>query len=245
MKEALRRRWIAAVFRRFAGFLYVGQANRDYFEYHGVAERQLFSCPHCVDNERFISQAEEASRQAALWKEELGIPPARKVVLFAGKFEPKKRPLDLIAAFKQAALRDTTLVLVGNGELESELRRAARGRPDIVLAPFQNQTQMPRTYTLADLFVLPSFGNGETWGLAINEAMCMGRPIIVSEHVGCAQDLVHSHRNGLIFPAGSVPALAAALRWERRTDTSLPTRRVVPSCSASAATACSAAARWL
>jgi glycosyltransferase involved in cell wall biosynthesis len=65
---------------------------------------------------------------------------------------------------------------------------------------------------LADLFVLPSFGNGETWGLAVNEAMCMGRPIIVSDHVGCAQDLVHSHRNGLIFPAGNVPALAAALQ---------------------------------
>jgi glycosyltransferase involved in cell wall biosynthesis len=65
---------------------------------------------------------------------------------------------------------------------------------------------------LGDLFVLPSFGSGETWGLAINEAMCMGRPVIVSDHVGCAKDLVQPGRNGLVFPAGNVPALAAALQ---------------------------------
>ena len=226
IKEALRRRWIATVFRRFSAFLYVGQANRDYFRYHGVAERQLFFCPHCVDNDRFMAQAEEASRQAALWKVELGIPPTHKVILFAGKFEPKKRPGDLIAAVKLAKLENTTLLMVGNGELEPELRAAALGPappsqlsafsisafPHIVFAPFQNQTRMPRTYAAADVFVLPSFGRGETWGLAVNEAMCMGRPVIVSDHVGCVQDLVHGHRNGLIFPAGNVPALAAALQ---------------------------------
>jgi glycosyltransferase involved in cell wall biosynthesis len=224
IKEALRRQWIAAVFRRFSAFLYVGQANRDYFKYHGVAEHQLFFCPHCVDNDRFIAQAEEASRQAALWKAELGIPPDHKVVLFAGKFEPKKRPGDLIAAVKLAKLENTTLLMVGNGELEPELRAAALGPappfqlsafsisafPHIIFAPFQNQTLMPRTYAAADVFVLPSLS--ESWGLAVNEAMCMSRPVIVSDHVGCAQDLVHDHRNGLIFPAGNVPALAAALQ---------------------------------
>jgi glycosyltransferase involved in cell wall biosynthesis len=40
----------------------------------------------------------------------------------------------------------------------------------------------------------------------------MGRPVIVSDHVGCAQDLVVPHQNGLIFPAGNVAALASCLR---------------------------------
>jgi glycosyltransferase involved in cell wall biosynthesis len=101
--------------------------------------------------------------------------------------------------------------MVGNGPLEPVMRRAASGMPNIVFVPFQNQSQMPRTYCAADLFVLPSHGGAETWGLSVNEAMCMARPIVVSSHVGCAQDLVHAGRNGLVFPAGNVDALTATL----------------------------------
>jgi glycosyltransferase involved in cell wall biosynthesis len=172
----------------------------------------------------------DAARQALVWKRELGIPDSHRVILFAGKLETKKRPRDLVSAFGQAGQRDTTLLMVGNGELEEELRGKAetlkaemrkrdsrtRGQQQhgarVVFAPFQNQSQMPRTYAAADLFVLPSYGTGETWGLAVNEAMCMGLPVIVSDHVGCAQDLVHPGRNGLVFPAGDVAALAGALR---------------------------------
>ncbi len=71
---------------------------------------------------------------------------------------------------------------------------------------------MPRTYAVADVVVLPSYGIQETWGLAINEAMCLSRPVIVSTHVGCAQDLVQPGQNGLIFPAGDVSALAGCLQ---------------------------------
>src|SRR4029077_15252629 len=77
---------------------------------------------------------------------------------------------------------------------------------------FQNQSEMPRTYAAADLFVLPSYGSEETWGLAINEALCAAKPVIVSNHVGCGPDLVHAFQNGLVFQAGSVDSLADALR---------------------------------
>src|SRR5260221_2231555 len=103
LKQALRKRWIRTVFSRFSAFLYVGQANRAYFSFHGVPERKLFFCPHCVDNQRFFSEAQRARQTAAEWRKELGIEPSRKVILFAGKFEPKKRPDDLIEAFKRAA----------------------------------------------------------------------------------------------------------------------------------------------
>jgi glycosyltransferase involved in cell wall biosynthesis len=212
LRAGLRRQFIALVFRRFAAFLYVGQANRNYFQLHGVAEEKLFFSPHAVDNERFFAQAGTAAAGAQKWKTSLGIAPGQKVVLFAGKFEAKKRPRDLVAAFKLAQLKDTVLLLVGSGELEAELRRDAAGRPDIVFAPFQNQTQMPVIYAAGDVFVLPSYGRSETWGLAVNEAMCLGRPVIVSSHVGCAQDLVKDRQNGLVFQAGDVAALADALR---------------------------------
>jgi len=212
LKQVLRKRWIRAVFSRFSAFLYVGQANRAYFSLHGVPDRKLFFCPHCVDNERFFSAARHARQAAAEWKKELGIEPSRRVVLYAGKFEAKKMPGDLIQAFKRAALKNTALVFVGDGKLGPDLRKSSSGDSNIVFAPFQNQTQMPRAYALADLFVLPSYGNEETWGLSVNEALCMGCPVIVSDHVGCARDLVRPFRNGLVFPAGDIAALANVLR---------------------------------
>jgi glycosyltransferase involved in cell wall biosynthesis len=210
IKEAARRMVIAKIFRRFSAFLYVGQANKAYFHYHRVQPEKLFFAPHAVDNERFIAQAEPARREAALWKQELGIPGDHSVILFAGKFEANKRPLDLLHAFIRANLARVTLLLVGAGPLEPELRQQATGFPAIRFAPFQNQSLMPRTYATADVVILPSFA--ETWGLTINEAMCMARPVIVSSHVGCAEDLVSPNKNGLIFRADDIDDLVACLK---------------------------------
>ncbi|MCU0527092.1 MAG: glycosyltransferase family 4 protein [Elainella sp. Prado103] len=212
LKEQLRRHMIAMIYRRFAAFLYVGKANYGYFRYHQVPPEKLFFSPHAIDNDRFLAQAEMATQQAQTWKQELGIPTNHPVILFAGKFEPKKRPLDLLHAFLQAQLSQVSLLFVGSGSLEAELKADATGHPHIYFAPFQNQSSMPRTYAIADIVVLPSYGSQETWGLSINEAMCLGRPVIVSDHVGCAQDLVQPDKNGLVFPAGNVSALADALR---------------------------------
>jgi glycosyltransferase involved in cell wall biosynthesis len=209
--EAVRRRVIAAIFRRFGAFLHVGSANRAYFEAHGVPASKLFFAPHAVDNARFAAAAAGAATEARAWRSALGIPERHAVVLFAGKLEEKKRPLDLLEAFRRARLADATLFVVGSGPLEPAVRAAARDVPGVVLAPFQNQSLMPRTYACADLFVLPSLGPEESWGLAVNEAMCMGRAAIVSSHVGCGPDLVRPRETGLVFPAGDVDALAAAL----------------------------------
>jgi glycosyltransferase involved in cell wall biosynthesis len=211
-REVIRRKLISHVFRHFSAFIYVGKANYDYFRYHGVPEHRLFRAPHCVENARFFASAAAAVADAAAWKRELGIPPDDAVVLFAGKLESKKRPLDLLSAFSEARLSGTSLLFVGSGPLEQQLRAAARNNPKVFFAPFQNQSSMPRTYAIGDIFVLPSFGKSETWGLAINEAMCMSKPVIVSDHVGCARDLVAPYRNGLVFPAGDVQALARCLQ---------------------------------
>lgn len=210
-KEKLQRQWIASIYRQFSAILYVGKANYQYFAYHGVLPSQMFFSPHAVDNQRFLEQAPNVQQQVQAWKAELGIPAEHRVILFAGKFSQKKCPLDLLNAFLKAKLEQVSLLFVGDGSLKAKLKAIAQQNPHIYFAPFQNQRSMPRTYATGDIFVLPSYGRGETWGLAINEAMCLSRPIIVSDHVGCAQDLLQPSKNGLIFPAGDVAALSAAL----------------------------------
>jgi glycosyltransferase involved in cell wall biosynthesis len=105
------------------------------------------------------------------------------------------------------------LLFVGSGELEAELRAMTGGEigRSVFFAPFQNQSEMPKVYACGDVLVLPSFGSGETWGLAVNEAMSLGKPVIVSSHVGCAEDLVIPGETGWVFPAGQVEALGQVL----------------------------------
>jgi glycosyltransferase involved in cell wall biosynthesis len=76
---------------------------------------------------------------------------------------------------------------------------------------FQNQSLMPVVYQAADLFCLPSKGPGETWGLAVNEAMAAGTPVLVSNKVGCAADLVIPNLTGDIFDSENLSDITQKL----------------------------------
>jgi len=104
------------------------------------------------------------------------------------------------------------LIYVGSGVLEKELRNSAAAAKNIHFLPFQNQSMMPAVYRLGDIFALPSIGPGETWGLAINEAMASARAVIAGSKVGGARDLVRQGLNGWIFQSGDSDALARTLR---------------------------------
>ncbi len=199
------------VYSRPAAFLHVGSANAAYFRHHGVPPDKLFHAPHAVDTDHFAATPERIAA-AATQRAALGIPAEAPVVLFAGKLIPKKRPDLLLASFLRAAVPGAHLVLAGDGELASALRATAAGRKNVHFLPFVNQSAMPARYLLGDVFALPSEGRRETWGLAVNEAMHLGRAAILSNHVGCYPDLIRPNQTGWIFQAGRESELAALLR---------------------------------
>ncbi|MBW7895538.1 MAG: glycosyltransferase family 4 protein [Opitutaceae bacterium] len=206
------KRWLLRIiYGRCAAFLPVGRANADYFRHYGVPDGKLFSAPHCVDQSHFTPNAARLAEAAQL-RASLHIPSNARVVLFAGKLMPKKRPDLLLAAFIQARTPDAHLVFSGEGELLENLKTVAAGNPHIHFLPFANQSAMPARYFLGDVFVLPSEGRHETWGLATNEAMHLQRPVILSDHVGCHTDLLIPGQTGWLFRAGDQAGLAGALR---------------------------------
>lgn len=196
--------------RVFAAALYVGVRSRAYYEYYGFPESRMFFSPHCVDTTRFTNKATLSAR--AQIRSSLGIDHDTKVVLFAGKLVPFKRPLDVIAAAAvlQARGRRIAVMVAGAGELRMQVEQtaAASGIPLYMLG-FCNQSAMPAAYAAADCLVLPSDAR-ETWGLVANEALACGRPIVVSQACGCAPDLADGVA-GKSFRQGDVPALADAL----------------------------------
>ena len=59
-----------------------------------------------------------------------------------------------------------------------------------------------------DVFVLPS--KVEPWGLVVEEALNNGIPVIVSDRVGCAEEIINNS-NGLIFHYNDKNEFVAAI----------------------------------
>jgi len=198
--------------RKFSAYVYIGQANREFYKRHGAADDRLFPSPYCVDNARFSSESKDQGRRVRP-RQRWGIEEDRVCYLFSGKFEAKKHPLELLEAFSTAvdSCGNMHLLMVGDGALRPACQRFAdeRGLP-VTFTGFLNQSEIADAYVAADCLVLPS-DHGETWGLVVNEAMACGRAAIVSDQVGCRQDLVIERRTGLSFPFGNWSELAGRL----------------------------------
>jgi len=172
--------------------------------------------PYAVDNAWFAQRAREAHATRATLQAELQLDPGRPVILFASKLQPRKHCDHLIAAYAKLSRAENAepypyLVIVGDGEERAALEQqaTATGLTSIRFCGFRNQSELPRFFDLATVFVLPS--RHEPWGLIVNEVMNAARPAIVSSDVGCAPDLIADGVNGCIFPVGDIDALAAAL----------------------------------
>lgn len=200
------------LFRFVDKFLYIGKQNYQFYQHHGVAEDKLVFAPYCVDNDTLQRQVASSPGKAAA-RAALQLPEQNFVVLFSGKLIDKKRPLDLVKAFHQAAIPHSTLVLLGDGALMNEIQTFIRthGVANILLPGFVNQSALAPWFFAADIFVLPSV-SGETWGLVNNEAMNFGLPILVSNLVGSAADLVEEGINGYSFEPGNIGQLSTLLQ---------------------------------
>lgn len=209
-KHWARKIFLTWLYRYIDYAFYVGKSNWAYFMAHGVPPYKLIHAPHAIDNYRFGIKPENVAKAAEL-RRQLNIPEDALVFLFAAKFEPKKDPVQLIKAFKAVKQSFTHLILIGNGPLQPEMEKAAAGCSEIHFMPFQNQSMMPVIYQMASIYVLPSLGP-ETWGLAVNEAMAGGKPVIVSDTCGCAEDLVQRGVNGFIFRSGNFESLVEKMQ---------------------------------
>src|SRR6185312_5594722 len=195
----------------------IGTRNAAYWRHYLGEDFPQSPMPYAVDNTYFQRRSEEAREGRAELQAELGLDPARPVILFASKLQARKRCGDLLEAYKglspgEGIEPSPYLVIVGDGDERAELeRRAAEsGLGGIHFCGFKNQSELPRFFDLATVFVLPS--RDEPWGLIVNEVMNAGRAAIVSDEVGCAPDLIRDGVEGCIFPAGDIAALTGALR---------------------------------
>jgi len=175
-----------------------------------IPEEKLFVANHnsfdlSVQNSNDISESPFAAEQ-------------KHTILYFSRIIPRKGLDILIKAFKklESKMGGVRLFIAGDGEFKSVCENLAKElnlRDSTFLGdiPFE---QAASYYAISDVFVLPSClrGQSEGWGLVINEAMSMGKPIITTDAVGAAYDLVKNGVNGYVVKNGDVDDLYSALK---------------------------------
>ena len=221
LKRLGKRAFFAALARSVDAFLPIGTLNRRYYIENGIGEDRLFDMPYAVDNRHFLDGAHKAAAQREHTRAEFALERGRPILLFAAKLIERKRPDLLLEAFARLhdnpAFQYPYLLFAGDGPLRASLEeRAKHLAPGAVrFVGFQSQSDLPRCYDLCDAFVLPSVQ--ESWGLVVNEVMCAGRAVVVSDRVGAGADLVRRGQNGAVFRTDDVDDLTRVLR-EMLTD---------------------------
>jgi glycosyltransferase involved in cell wall biosynthesis len=135
------------------------------------------------------------------------------VVAHVSNLKALKRPLDLVAAAREALRRDPRLVfvVVGDGAMREELEEACRREG--VAGRFRfpgwvEHARMPAYLNLADVVVMPS--EAEARALAYLETQACGRVLLASD-IASAREVVVEGETGLLFATGDASDLAAKL----------------------------------
>jgi len=133
--------------------------------------------------------------------------------LFVGRLIERKGLDVLLDAFTR--LDGGELHIAGDGPLRPTVEAAAARDPRIHLIGHVAGEALVRAYREADVLVVPSLY--EPWGLVVHEGLAYGLPVIATDQVGAADDLIQRDVNGYVVAAGSAEELRGAMaefaRW--------------------------------
>ena len=201
-KEWVKRKFIL---KYFDSGLVGGRSHRPYLATLGIPDEYIWEKGNVVDGKYFACKVAEARGCT----DRSG--PSEASFLFVGRLSPEKNLLRLLEAYREYRLARSggwDLVMVGDGPQREDLQRRAQhmGLKGVRWLGYRQIDELPSCYAQSDALVLPSVS--EPWGLVVNEAMACGLPVLVSDHCGCAVDLVEEGRNGYTFTPDDVGEMA-------------------------------------
>jgi glycosyltransferase involved in cell wall biosynthesis len=190
-----------------------GSPQRRYVRNFGVPNEKVFQANHSsFDYSKFKSMN---------LRQKLNIGNGF-VILYVGRIIEQKGLDILIKAFSmiEQEREDAYLVICGDGNFRGyceSIIKEMQIKHVTFVGWIQEKEKAASFYKTADVFVVPSRivaeeENAEGWGLVINEAMSMGKPVITTDAVGAAEDLVKNGINGYVVKNGEIEELYLALR---------------------------------
>lgn len=202
---------VPRIVRGASGALVTGTLARRSMVSRGAPAERVHVFANTIDAEGFGERADRLAARRPELREELGATADDVVVLSVARLEPEKGLDVLVRAVAEAGDPRLLLVLVGDGPEREPLEKlASELGVRLVLAGDREWERIVEVYAAADVFALLS--EREPWAVVVNEAAACGLPLVLSDRVGAAHDLLRDGQNGTLVPAGDVAAAARALR---------------------------------
>jgi glycosyltransferase involved in cell wall biosynthesis len=209
-RRAIKGTVVPRIVRGAAGALVTGTLARRSMVSRGASPERVHVFANTVDVEGFGEHADRLAARRPRLRKELGIGPEDVVVLSVARLAPEKGLDVLVHAVAEAEDPRLVLVLVGDGPERERLEELARVRGiRLVLTGDREWERIVEVYAAADVFALLS--EREPWAVVVNEAAACGLPLVLSDRVGAAHDLLRDGVNGILVPAGDVDESARAL----------------------------------
>jgi glycosyltransferase involved in cell wall biosynthesis len=190
------------------GAIVYGSSAARYLENRGLPKEKIVVAQNTVDVENMISRRNEWLSRGQAIREQFGCR-SKRIILYVGQISPIKRVDILLQVFQhlRSKFDDVALLIVGEGEQSPALRQYVHAHqiPDTFFAG-EVVDGVEAYFAASDLFVLPGTG-----GLALNQAMASGLPVIATVADGTQEDLIVPGENGYIVPVDDVAALETAM----------------------------------
>jgi glycosyltransferase involved in cell wall biosynthesis/GT2 family glycosyltransferase len=202
---------VPPVVRGAAAVLVTGALARRSMLARGAAPERVHVFANTIDVDGFGERADRLAGRRPELRAELGVGPDDVAVLSVARLAPEKAHDVLVRAVAAADDPRLVLVLVGDGPERERLERlAAELGVRLVVTGGRPWEVIVEAYAAADVFALLS--ERETWAVVVNEASACGLPLVLSDRIGAAHDLLRDGENGFLVAAGDVASAAAALR---------------------------------
>lgn len=210
-KRALKRITYPIIFKLPAAFFSAGQRQKKYFEHYKVDKHKIVIAQMTVDVAKMQCYAETVSHdKCKALRLSLNFNEGDIVFIYVGRLEPYKGIREVLHAFKKLPFENTKLCIIGDGSLRREFEAAAKHNKNVYYAGVKHAFELYDYYMASDVLIL--YSPLDQWGLVVNEAMAFGKPVIVSDQVGCADDLVIPDKTGVIVPWGRIDLLTKAMQ---------------------------------
>ena len=202
---------VPRVVRGAAGVLVTGSLVRASMIARGARADRIETFANTIDVEDFVRRADELVDRRGELRNNLGIEEHEVAVVCVARLVEAKALDTLLRAAVEVGV-PVVPVLVGDGPERGRLESLATELGlRVVFTGSIPWERIIEVYVASDLFALVS--RHEPWGVVVNEAAACGLPLVLSEHVGAARDLLRPGENGVLVPPDDVAATADALRF--------------------------------
>jgi glycosyltransferase involved in cell wall biosynthesis/GT2 family glycosyltransferase len=197
--------------RAAAGTLAVGTLARDSLLARGAPVDRVRIFANTIDVTCWSERARELARRRRKLRGALAFGDEDFIVLSVARLAPEKGLDTLLRAAAEARVPHLAVVVAGSGAHASTLMRLADDLGvRLLLTGELPEERLAEAYVAADVFALLS--GREPWGVVVNEAAASELPLVLSDRVGAAPDLLRDGENGFLVPAGDAAAAASAVR---------------------------------